>query len=160
MAGIRDKHRKSFLGIFTGETFVLRRIRASEFMAHLGMLPGDNSETLSDQLKSLGKKIEERSADPTGERDLTRFYLERGVRSPKIFFGDYDDCPDDQIHVDDLSDDAESLVRAISDYSFDFSGFKKKMDELLQKLKPASAGPGGEALLPAPDGAAPEGDGA
>lgn len=158
MAGIRDKHRKSFLGIFTGETFVLRKIKASEFMAHLGMLPGDNSETLSEQLKSLGKRLDERGADPAQAPDLLRFYLERGVRSPKIFFGEYDECPDDQIHVDDLSDDAESLVRAISDYSFDFSGFKKKMDELLRESGAPAAGPGGEALLPAPDGAAPDGD--
>jgi hypothetical protein len=158
MAGIRDKHRKNFIGVFTGETFVLRRIRASEFMSYLGMLPGENSETLADQLKSLGKRLDERAAEPGSGPDLLRFYLEHGVRSPKIFFGDYDDCPEDQIHVDDLSDDAESLVRAISDYSFDFSGFKKKMDELFQESNPVAAGPGGEALLPAPDGAAPEGD--
>jgi hypothetical protein len=158
MPGVRDKHRKVHVGVFTGEEFHLRKIKPTEFMEFFGTLPAENSDTLTAQLRLLGEKLNAAAQEKKSAEDLMRFYLERGVMSPKIFFGPYDECPEDKIHVDDLSDDANALVNIISEFSFDFTGFKKKMEDLLQLQQSALAGPGGEAVQQTPNGAAPTGD--
>ncbi len=61
--------------------------------------------------------------------------------------------------VDDLSDDVNGLVSAIATFSFDFTGFKKKMEDLLQQQLAIGPGLGGEAVQPTANGAAPTGDG-
>jgi len=159
MPGIRAKHRKTYIGLFTGEEFHLRKIKPSEFMEFFGTLPAENSDTLQDQLRALGEKMNAAAQEKQSAEDLTRFYLERGIASPKIFFGPYTECPEDQIHVDDLSDDVNGLVTAISTFSFDFTGFKKKMEDLLQQQLSPGPGLGGEAVQSAANGAAPAGDG-
>ncbi len=159
MPGIRDKHRKTYIGLFTGEEFHLRKIKPSEFMEFFGTLPAENSETLQDQLRALGEKMNSAAQEKVSAEALTQFYLERGVSSPKIFFGPYDECPEDRIHVDDLSDDVNGLVSAIATFSFDFTGFKKKMEDLLQQQLAPGPGLGGEAVQQTANGAAPTGDG-
>jgi hypothetical protein len=158
MANVRDKHRKKFFGVFTGEEFQIKKIKVSDFMQHLGALPAENTDTLTSQLKLIGEKIKDAAKDDTVSQDLQKFYLEHGVVSPRIFFGPYDECPEDQIHFDDLADDAGGLINAIAEFSFDFSEFKKKMEQVLQQQQPDTPGHAGEEVRQITDGDASAGN--
>lgn len=157
---IRDAHRKTFVGLFTGQEYHLKKIRITEFLQYIGNMPAENSNTLQEQLKFIGEKTREIGNDKMGAEELTRFYLEHGVVSPKIFFGAYSDCPEDQMHYDDMGDDASMLVGAIAEYSFDFSGFKKKMELLLQQQQPGTPGHDSETIRAVTDGSPTDGNGA
>lgn len=160
MPGIRDRHRRTVIGVFTGEEFRLRKIPPSEFMQEFGNMPTGASTALTDGLRLLAESL--RSAAETKDVEtqakLEQFYLERGVVSPKVFFGPYDDCPEDMIHVDDLSDDKNLLINEIAEWSFGMSEIKKKMGPFLQQQQRDSAGHPGEEVREIADRGSAEAD--
>ncbi len=163
MPGIRDKHRKTVIGIFTGEDFQIKKIKPTEFLQVIGSLPAETSPTLSAQLaameQSMSKALRERKSEPGFENLVRDFYLKNGVVSPPIFFGGYNDCPEDHIHVDDLGDDQTILINAISELSFGMAEFKKKMEQILVGQQPDPSGHGGPEVREVADGSSTNGDG-
>jgi hypothetical protein len=163
MPGIRDKHRKTVIGIFTGEEFHIRKIKPTEFMQVIGAMPTETSPHLAAQLiameASMSKALKEKKDDPDFEKLVRDFYLSKGVTSPPIFFGGYDDCPEDHIHVDDLGDDQSILINAISEFSFGLTEFKKKMEQISLNQQSYLAGHAGEEVRETPDGNPANGNG-
>lgn len=163
MAGIRDKHRKTIIGVFTGEEFRIKKIKPTEFLQVIGAMPAETSPHLSAQLiameQSMSKALRDKKDDPNFEIIVRDFYLKNGVTSPPIYFGVYDECPEDHIHVDDLGDDQTVLINAIAEFSFGLAEFKKKMDQILVEQQSDLAGHGGPEVREASDGSSSNGDG-
>lgn len=67
-----------------------------------------------DEIMALAEK--DREVFDLGVR-AAEMILTRGVIRPKVYAGEISDTPDGEIHVSDLGDDAEDLVRAILSFS-------------------------------------------
>lgn len=164
MPGIRDKQRKTVFGIFTGEEFRIRKIKPTEFLQVIGAMPVETAPKLAEQLaameRAMSKALREKKGDPGFEKLVRDFYLQNGVTSPPIFFGAYNDCPEDHIHVDDLGDDETLLVNAIAEFSFGLAEFKKKMEQILVEQQSDPARHGGAEVREATDGSPSNGNGA
>lgn len=122
---LNDKFRKKVIAPFSGQEFEIRKIRPAKFAAALGILPLHVDADIATQLKQFGDDLKAKSeADPEVEDRASRFLLEYGVVSPKIWFGNDSDCPDDQICFADLGGDTEALVQHIIAFSYEFQALK------------------------------------
>jgi hypothetical protein len=151
----KTKFQKTVVAPLTGQEFLVRRVRLKEFVADLGMLPLATNGTVQDIIKGLSSKAE--AGDVGTEERITRFYAERGVISPKIWFGDETACPDDQLFYLDLGSDLDLLVQEIIAYS----NTPQRLERLFREPVAADIGLNGaevrsEAVEPVAEGAVKE----
>ena len=122
---LNDKFRKTITVPFSGQEFTIRKIRPAKFAQVMGILPIQTNKDIAAQLAQFGDDLKTKSeADPQLEETATRFLLEYGVVSPKIWFGDEDKCPDDQVCAADLGGDTEALLHQIITFSYEFHALK------------------------------------
>ena len=161
----KGKFRKTVTGPFTGHEFEIRRIGLREYMQEIGMLPSLTTESTEERLRKLSDDLKaESKADPELERKSIRFFLERGVVSPKVWFGPEAKCPDNMVQCEDLAGDAVFLAAEISSFSFEMPGLKS-MDKFFREPGSNHSGSGGEEIREAPlvdpaagDSSEPHGD--
>ena len=138
----RDRFVKDVVSQYTGQTYKIRRINIFDFIKDMGVLPVATADPVKDELKSSMDQLAEiEKEDPEGftNRAVT-FYLSKGVIFPKIFFGDSDDCPEEEIALEDLGNDANFLVEHITNFSTKLSDdFIKNMDFFLKETDPSSS---------------------
>ncbi len=159
MALDRSKFRKIVESPFSGQEYEIVKISYSLFLQQIGTLPVETSKTLGEQLAAAGEAIKSKTdEDPTFAPRLIQFYLETGIVSPRIFFGEFEDTPDDQINFKELGNDVNWLVETIMKFSGEI-GIKKKMGEISSGSGTDNPGHDSEAVREAPVGDSPEGNG-
>ena len=122
---MKEKFRETIVGPFSGQKYEIRRIRPVLIVRQLGVLPIETLKEVSDQLAAFRDSIAEKvKVDPGLEERTMRFILETGVASPKIWFGEESECPDEQLCFADMGGDIDAVAKAIMDYSFDFRGLR------------------------------------
>lgn len=142
----KGQYRKTVRGLYGGGEFEIRMIRPVKFIETLGILPVETVTSVAEQMQKLSDTIREKSAeDPTMNDRVTRFLLENGVVSPKIWFGDESTCPEGGMCFADLGGDTEVLAGEIMNFSFDFRGLKQ-MVEFFRGARPGDPGLPGPAL--------------
>ena len=111
-----SKFTKKITGPFTRQEFEICRLRLRDYMREMGALPVDTVGSVSKQLETFSENLKA-SAGSDGELEekSTRFFLSQGVRSPKIFFGDEDKCPEGQLPVALLGSDLDFLRQQLLD---------------------------------------------
>lgn len=103
---------------FTGQVYKIRKINLYEFIRYMGVLPADFEGTIADLMKKAFGEIQEKSkSDPEINTKTVEFMISKGVKSPKIFFGDSEKCPEGQIAFEDLGTDMELLCNEVSVFS-------------------------------------------
>ena len=107
------RFQKTITAPFSGQRFIIRRVRFIDYMTEVG---GFAVSSL-DELQESVEKLRAKSGDSVMEEKTTRFYLSRGVISPRVWFGDETECPEDQISYADISADVGSIVTEIAAYS-------------------------------------------
>ena len=142
----KGQYRKTVKGLYGGGDFEIRMIRPVKFMEVLGILPVETAQSVAEQMQKLSDGIKEKSAvDPTMNDRVTRFLLENGVASPKIWFRAEAATPDGQMCFADLGGDTEVLAGEIMNFSFDFRGLKQ-LAEFFRGARPGDPGLPGPAL--------------
>ena len=142
----KGQYRKTVKGLYGGGDFEIRMIRPVKFMEVLGILPVETAQSVAEQMQKLSDGIKEKSAvDPTMNDRVTRFLLENGVASPKIWFGGESTCPEGGMCFADLGGDTEVLAREIMNFSFDFRGLKQ-LAEFFRGARPGDPGLPSQAL--------------
>ena len=127
---------------FTGQEYVIRRVSFRQFLEDIGLLPMAVVSNVAEQLAKLSKDLKERAEKDSGiEERVRRWIIEHGVVEPKIWFGDEDQCPDDQIAYADMGDDARLIAGEIAEWSFEFAGLK--LDNFFRDARPVAARPDG-----------------
>ena len=130
----------------SGQKFLIRRVRFKEFIQQLGGLPLAVNPTVQDIISQLEEKS--KNNDTAAEDKVLRFYVERGVVMPKVWFGDDAICPEDQIYFGDLGSDLDILAGEIIAYSG--AAALKNMDNFFREPGAGAGGPNGTPLQPAP----------
>lgn len=154
----RSRFEKKVVGMFSGQEYVLRRVSTAEYLRELGRLPVEPSETVLTKLNELAKETKDgKTISPEDEEKTKRFWLGKGLKSPKVWFGDESKCPDDSLCYADLADEAIWLVREIADFSCDMRGLREQ-NPFFFGDGAADFGFGGEAVPQAANGAAAGGD--
>lgn len=144
----KSKFYKTITGFFTNQEFTIRKIRIKDYMVELGILPVEISDSVSEQLKKFADSLKEKTQhDPGAEAKTLKFFLTKGVVSPKIWFGPESECPDDHILLDDLGSDADVLVGQIVNFSLEMPGLQS-LGPFPEQPGAGDAGPGGETVLP------------
>jgi len=148
-----NKFRKDVVAPFSGQRFTIRRVSIKEFLTGMGQVPMHLTKTVQEALNDLKEKAEQ---DPEAERQVTQFYLTRGVVAPKVWFGSDGECPEGQICAGDLGGDGEYLVGEIIHWSYELAGLAD-MERFFRGTGAGPPGPDGqeiraEAVEPAADG--------
>jgi len=116
----RSKYRKD-VKLPNGDVFQIRRLDPFDYMRSVGSLPAKVLPAVSKQLTQVGESEDKDSPVPEQKQDqekMVGYFLSHAVVSPKIWFGEDEDCPDDQISINDLSVDKWILVSEIMTFSF------------------------------------------
>ena len=116
--------RKKIIGLFTGIEFEIRRARLIDCIREVGSLPNLANPSIQAQLKQFATDVSQKGDDPEFEQRMTRMLLEKGVVSPKIWFGDDEKCPEDGVCVADLGSDADYVAGQVATFSFDMPGLR------------------------------------
>lgn len=154
----KAKFYKVVTGLFTGQEFTIRKIRIKDYMVELGLLPVEIAESVSEQLKKFADSLKEKTQhDPEAENRSVKFFLTRGVVSPKIWFGPESECPEDHILLDDLGSDSDVLVGQIINFSLEMPGLQS-LGRFPEEPRAGDAGPSGQTILPETLPIAPNGD--
>lgn len=152
----KSKFHKTVIGLFTGQEFTIRKIRIRDYMVELGILPIEVAESVSEQLKKFADSLREKNAtDPEAEGRTIKFFLTKGVVSPKIHFGP--ECPSDSVAIEDLGSDVDFLVSQITNFSLEMPGLKS-LGLFPEGPGAGDPGPGGPEVLPEAVPAASNGD--
>ena len=141
----KSKFHKEVIGPFTGQHFIIRRVRLKEFMTALGTLPLTLTNTVQDILESLKERAA--AGDKETEAKVTEFYATKGLVSPKAWFGEEKDCPEDQLYFADLGGDLDYVVSEIISYSHEMAGLKD-YEKFFRESGTGAAGPNGETVWP------------
>ena len=112
-------------------------------MVELGTLPVTASRTVQDVLDNLKERAE--TGDSETETKITRFYANRGVVSPKVWFGNEAECPADQIYWEDLGSDLDHVVGEVIKYSHEMAGMRE-YEAFFRGAGAGATGPIGEAV--------------
>ena len=138
----RDRFVREITSQYTGQVYKIRRINIFDFIKDMGVIPLGTADSVREELdKGLDRLGEVEKLDPDGFSDkAVNFYLGKGVLSPKIFFGDSDSCPEEEIALEDLGNDINFLVENITNYSTKLSeDFIKDMDFFLKETDQSSS---------------------
>jgi hypothetical protein len=156
----RSRFRKKVTGPVTGQEFEIRKVSIGDFMRDIGDLPVAASTTLTEQMALLETKLAKKlDADPNAEKDLTKFFLERGVVAPRVYFGEENQCPEDQICLADLAGDSTFLVGQIAEFSFELRGLQE-LANFFRGAGAANLGPSSQEIQGATPQALANGNGA
>ena len=157
----RERFKKVVTSPFTGQEYLIRRIDVREYLREAGALPVIVSDSVAARLQEISDTLKSNSENnPALERRLSEFTLKNGVvkdaEHPGIWFGEYGDCPSDEIALADLASDLGFLVGQICEFSFEMSGLKE-MEKFFRGTGAGDSGPRGEevrseAVIPAPEG--------
>jgi hypothetical protein len=160
LAELKKAMTKEVVGPFTGITFKIRKLRTKELISFMNSLPIRIAKPVQEDLEQFAKSITEEAAkNPEIEVKADQYMLERAVISPKIFFGEPEECPEDQVPYAYLGNDIDILlmnVLHLTNNAPDLGG-SVIADAFLQESSNGSVGPGGETLQPAPVEPTPEG---
>lgn len=137
--------RKRVTGMFTGIEFEIRKVRMLDCIRSLGTLPNLVNLSVQEQLKRFEDHLKAKEHDPEWEEKSVRMLLERGIVSPKIWFDNESECPDDAICLADLGSDADYLAGEISIWSFQLAGLQK-LDSFFRGSGAWAPGPGSEEI--------------
>ena len=151
----KSKFHKKVIGPYTGEEFIIRRVRMKEFMTTLGTLPLATSSTVQDVLTQLQERAKQ--ADSDTENRIVQFYATKGVVSPKIWFGKEEECPESQIYFEDLGSDLDYVVTEVINYSHEMVGLKQ-FAEFFRGAGTGDTGSDSEAVRPETIEPPPEGN--
>ena len=156
----RERFRKEVKSPFTGQDYLIRKIDVGEYLREAGVLPVSVASSVDEQLRKISDNLKSNAqGDPEIERRLNELTLKSGIIKdadhPGVWFGKYEDCPEDEIPVDDLGSDKRFLINQISEFSFDMSGLKE-MEKFFRGTGARDSGPGSEevrseAVIPAPE---------
>ena len=157
----RERFRKTVTSPFTGQEYAIRRIDVREYLREAGVLPIIVSDSVTVKLQEISDTLKSNAANnPDLERKLGEFTIKNGVvkdaEHPGVWFGRYEDCPDDEIALVDLASDFGFLIGQICEFSFEMSGLKE-MEKFFRGTGAGNTGPRGEevrpeAVIPAPEG--------
>ena len=111
----KSKFRKEVAAPFTGQTFIIRRVRFTEFMSEIGGLALPTATAVQDLLVDLQEKA--KTGDTQAEEKVLKFYVSKGTIEPRVWFGNEAECPADQIYYLDLGSDLDVLATEIINYS-------------------------------------------
>jgi len=100
---------------FSGQRFIIRRVRLKDFMIEIGGLSLPTSQATQEAVADF---MEKAKSDPHAEDKALRFYISRGAVSPKVWFGNEGECPADQIYYENLGSDLDALAMEIMKYSY------------------------------------------
>jgi hypothetical protein len=160
LAELKKAMTKEVVGPFTGITFKIRKLRTKELMNYMSSLPIRIAKPVQEDLEQFAKSItEEATKNPEIEVKADQYMLERAVLSPKIFLGDPESCPEDQVPYAYLGNDIDILLMNIlhlTNNAPDLGG-SVIADAFLQNSSNGSAGPSGEEVLVPPVEPTPEG---
>jgi hypothetical protein len=106
---------KEIMVPFTGQKFLIQRVRFKDFMRALGGMALPMAEATQD---AIAQFMEKAKADPEAEDKALRFYVSRGVIEPKVWFGEEAECPAGQIYHARLGSDLDVLATEIMKYSY------------------------------------------
>ncbi len=142
----RSKFRKRIICPFTLQEFDIRRVDIRFYMRDLGVLPVDTSKSVAQDLAQIdGESLKRKSEEPDFEDKSVRFFLTHGIISPKIWFGEEDECPDDQIPYLDLGADRWFLAEQIAEWSSSV-GDLSSLEHFFFGDRPGDLRPSGEAV--------------
>jgi len=111
----KTKFRKEIIVPFSGQRFLIRRVRLKEFISEVGGLGLAVSPSVQEVIAELTEKA--KSGDTAAEEKVVKFYITKGVIEPKVWFGDDAQCPEDQIYYLDMASDLDALATEIINYS-------------------------------------------
>jgi hypothetical protein len=137
---LKDAARREITGPITGEKYLIRKLSAHEVMeANLNAIIGSmNGNGQSPEIEGL---MAVATANKM-ELSAARHVLEHGVISPKIFFGDEDATPEDQVHIRWLGQEPNWLTVEILKFSGHDDDSRKRMAELIKnEQSPVSSMP-------------------
>lgn len=121
------RFRREVYGPYSGQKFVIRKIYLRDCLLEIGALPSVLLEPVNKQLEAFREKLSNPD-DRESHDKIVRFYLDKGVVEPKVWFGEEKDCPDGAICINDLGGDRDYLVNQITEYSFDLRGLREFAD--------------------------------
>lgn len=143
----RSKFRKEIIGPFSGQKFIIRRVRFKEFMTQVGGLPLQASTTVQAVIDQLKEKSQSGDGADTEDK-ITRFYASKGVIEPKIWFDAEADCPADCLYYADLGGDLDHVVSEVINFSHEMTGLKD-MENFFRGAGAGAPGPDGQTIQPA-----------
>ena len=149
-----ERFKRTVASPFTGQEYEIVKVSQRELFEQLGLLPLILAASVGEEVKKISDALKEKLDSPEESKRAEKFLLERGVVSPKIWFGD-GECPAYQLPYDFMADDRYWLSTQVSNFAFGVGEFK--MDKFFRGADPGNPGPGGpevraEAVEPAAPG--------
>lgn len=149
-----SRFQKEIISPWSGQAFLIGKVRRRDFLREFGMLPLYMSSDLQKQMEAFKEKVAD---DPAATERVVLLCLSKGVIKPRIWFGPDSECPDGQIHFDRIGDDADYLTATIIEFSFDMAGLKD-FENFFRGAGTRSPGPDGEEIRPETVHPATDGD--
>lgn len=140
------KFRKEVTAPFSGQRFIIRRVRFKEFITQVGGLPLPLNATVQATLNQLREKMSSGDDSDVDDR-ITRFYVSKGVVEPRVWMEDPEQCPSGAVCYTDLGSDLDFLASEVIQYSNEVASLKA-MDNFFRGPGAGVAGPDGETIRP------------
>ena len=157
----KERFKKTVVSPFTGQEYLIRRVDVRDYLREAGALPIVVADSVTEQLQQISDSLRSNaSVNPDIERRLKEFAIKYGVvkdtEHPGIWFGEYGECPEDEIAAIDLGSDLNFLAAQVCEFSFEMSGLKD-MEKFFRGTGAGDSGPRGEevrseTVIPASEG--------
>jgi hypothetical protein len=113
LADLKKAMTREVVGPFTGITYKIRKLRAKELVNYMQGLPLTIAEPIKQDLEQFAKTLDAEATKNPEIAEKSDQYILRCVLSPKIHFGDPEQCPEDQVPFDYLGNDVDILIMNI-----------------------------------------------
>jgi hypothetical protein len=113
LAELKKAMTRDVVGPFTGITFKIRKLRAKELVNYMQGLPLTIADPIKQDLEQFAKTLDEKASEHPEIAEKSDQYILRCVLSPKIFFGNPEQCPEDEVPYDYLGNDIDILIMNI-----------------------------------------------
>lgn len=131
---------------FSGQEYEIVRVSQRDLFNELGILPTIVAAPVEERLKRISGELGKKLDDPKEDARARRFLIEMGVVSPKIWFGEWSECPAGQLLVSFAGDDIYWLANEVTGFAFELDGLKG--DRFPRGGEPADPGSGGPEIRP------------
>lgn len=142
----KSKFTRKHLGVFTGQEFIIRKLVPREYMRIVGSLPIEIADSVEERLRQFTETVKEKMSDDKEAERINEWVLKYGVVEPKIYFGEYNGCPEDQVHHLDLGGDADGLMVAIVAFTFEMPGLMAALERFSKESDGDPLGPDGKEI--------------